>query len=560
MTFLTTMTAWKGAAPICATGAWTLSPLTFFKSYGCSDGETEQTTSKYGAGGEQPCLYDGGFKSFCCKNPDPYANRNCKWYQGTANSWTGWAQSEIYEGITGNLVKGVLSPLLGTACKGECPPGQVPIASDGTSCQPGTYSYYCCDNPNAPQLPTPGEATCPPLSDPPGINDQPSPNGDDFAEAEELYDGDCTLYALNPPSQRLRARGITAATLQDYIDLDESERNATMFQYLDIGSGMPFGSEILSLRDLTKRTPDKRAPLKFCPSGLQGRSELPSTYSPVGVLAGPRKYIVVSNNLVCGIAQIATSATKVPGVRFVVEHVFEKQSLRNYLQYMSLGKLPGGGTLSKGAATVAGVFDAAGSFFSDWVSSAPSYGKRPWDTAFGNLGHTKDGNVAANIDNLQICPRNLNAIKALFWAGKRMVDSDAFNKLSAKDKVTYLTDIVNTFSYMRYADTVASFNSAFNGVLGTMSAFAGTSGAQKGYDYAGALTEIVGADIDTQLKVASDYFKVLVATATTQWNSKAVKAVFSSAEITSKLATLKQMADDVSKLIALDKTGMMKKT
>lgn len=61
---------WSGSAPFCTTAGVLLSPAVFFTSADCpSDFPIKQTTSKYGSGGEQPCLYDGGWKSYCCADP-----------------------------------------------------------------------------------------------------------------------------------------------------------------------------------------------------------------------------------------------------------------------------------------------------------------------------------------------------------------------------------------------------------------------------------------------------------------------------------------------------------
>lgn len=80
---------WLGAAPFCSTAAGIgtvlglgTTPLTgafAFTSYGCpnEDKPKELTTSKQGEGGQQTCAYNGGFKSYCCKDPAPW--KECKW-------------------------------------------------------------------------------------------------------------------------------------------------------------------------------------------------------------------------------------------------------------------------------------------------------------------------------------------------------------------------------------------------------------------------------------------------------------------------------------------------
>lgn len=77
---------WFGSAPICAGTAFfssLLGPLGgafSFTSYGCDDDKSlpkELTKAKQGEGGQQSCSYNGGFKSYCCKDPVPWAN--CQW-------------------------------------------------------------------------------------------------------------------------------------------------------------------------------------------------------------------------------------------------------------------------------------------------------------------------------------------------------------------------------------------------------------------------------------------------------------------------------------------------
>lgn len=80
---------WLGAAPFCSAGATFGSILGLgttpvagafsFLSYGCpnKDKPKELTTGKQGEGGQQTCAYNGGFKSYCCKDPVPW--KECKW-------------------------------------------------------------------------------------------------------------------------------------------------------------------------------------------------------------------------------------------------------------------------------------------------------------------------------------------------------------------------------------------------------------------------------------------------------------------------------------------------
>ncbi|QIW94573.1 hypothetical protein AMS68_000091 [Peltaster fructicola] len=553
---------WKGSAPFCTTLGVLDNPTVFFTSYGCDSDEVEQTTGKYGAGGEQPCLYDGGFKSFCCKKPDPYANRNCKWHQGSAWSFSGWSQSWLAGGLLGNVVRNAAAPLLNSPCVGECPAGQVPIATDGTSCQPGTYSYYCCDNPNAPPLNSPGDVSlCPTPPNIPGYNSQAGPDGDTFDEASD-FDLDCTVYSLSSSSSKLKARGIEEPTLQDYIDLQREEASNVTYSngYGYFSADDYTDMEVRYPRSIEKRTLDKSGKLKFCAPGEPPRFDYPATYSGYRTIARltGKGWITVAKPLICGAIGVAITATQPTGEEFVTEHVFEKQSLRNYIQLMMNGKLPGGGTLSKGAAAVKGVFDNSGSFFSSWPKNfAQGFGDRPWDTIFGALGHTNDGSAAANVDNLQVCDRALNAIKEHITSGKQLIDPTTFNGYGELQKVSFLSDVVDTFQYMQLKQTVTSYNSAYKAVINVFNAFAKTPGAQAGYDYSGAFKEIASADIDYQVATAKAYFQTLLTATTKVWNSAAVKAAYNAAVVKENQDALAAITANLNTYISLPKASML---
>lgn len=64
--------------------------------------------------------------------------------------------------------------------------------------------------------------------------------------------------------------------------------------------------------------------------------------------------------LACGVLGLVIDAVQPANVNFVTEHVFEKKTLRNAIQFMAEGKVPGGGTLSQGAAIVQGIFSPGG--------------------------------------------------------------------------------------------------------------------------------------------------------------------------------------------------------
>jgi hypothetical protein len=137
----------------------------------------------------------------------------------------------------------------------------------------------------------------------------------------------------------------------------------------------------------------------------------------------------VGKPLACGIIGLFIDKVQPSSVSFVTEHVFEKKTLRNAIMFVAEGKVPGGGTLSKGAAVVQGILSPGGVsflgpkgvtganielmnmeiFFQQWPGGVTvGFGATPEDTSFGELGHPAPNLNAAN---LQVVDADLNAIK-----------------------------------------------------------------------------------------------------------------------------------------------------
>lgn len=153
--------------------------------------------------------------------------------------------------------------------------------------------------------------------------------------------------------------------------------------------------------------------LAYCVNNQRG-SLIPQTYSGYRTVAGlaNKGWISVGKPFVCGAVGVVVKTSKDSGVSYVTEHVFEKQSLRNIIEFMSTGTLPGGGRISIGAVPQ-GVLDIGGFFFRNWPSGAGvSYGGTPMDTAFGALGHTANDGSPLDTGNLQVVDADINAIKA----------------------------------------------------------------------------------------------------------------------------------------------------
>ena len=140
-------------------------------------------------------------------------------------------------------------------------------------------------------------------------------------------------------------------------DLDWA--NSSSLEWSDIAN------DILSLdvRDLEKRArASSKATLAFCLPGQPKSVIVPQTYSGYKTVAGlaNKGWIHVAKPLACGVLGLIIDAVQPANVEFVTEHVFEKKTLRNALMFMAEGKVPGGGTLSQGAAIVQGIFTPGG--------------------------------------------------------------------------------------------------------------------------------------------------------------------------------------------------------
>lgn len=395
-----------------------------------------------------------------------------------------------------------------------------------------------------------------------GTNTNTGPEGDKYEESIE-FDGDCVLHGLKSSTRKIRARDGLPISMQEHLEWEledlqnATSRNvdtATAFDYI-IGSGV----HSLDARDLEKRTLDKGAALQFCAKGQTAITQYPQTYSGYRTVAklANRGWITIAKPAICGAIGVAAFVTEPANVQFVTEHVFEKQSLRNYIQYMTEGVLPGGGaTLKAGTAIVTGIFDVGGSFFSQWPSgNQPSFGGNPWDSAFGCLGHAE---APANYDNLQVCDRDLNAIKARIAAGVQFLAPDGWKKYGELQQVSYLADVIDTFSYMQFSGTVTSYNLAYKALIVFWKLWAKNPGAQAGYDYVGAFQDIVSADLDNQVAVAKALFQTYLTDATNTWNDPIMIATHGSVVVKANQAALKDFATNIGKYIAYDKLGMLK--
>lgn len=171
----------------------------------------------------------------------------------------------------------------------------------------------------------------------PGRNSDPDPDGSVdhiFAESDQ-FNGDCNAGSA------MKIRELDWDVFENWTDTD-------------LG--------LLEPRDIAKRTraSQSKAWLTYCANNQVGQL-VPQTYSGYRTVAGlaNKGWISVGKPLVCGAVGVVVYAKQQSGVDYVTEHVFEKQSLRNILQFMASGKLPGGGTISIGKVPQ-GILDIGG--------------------------------------------------------------------------------------------------------------------------------------------------------------------------------------------------------
>ncbi|RMD42700.1 hypothetical protein DV735_g2390, partial [Chaetothyriales sp. CBS 134920] len=411
----------------------------------------------------------------------------------------------------------------------------------------GTYSYFCCDNPNAPSIPTPVEAICPQPATIDGLNTERDPESEGslqgLIESDE-GDEDCSLSFLdssNSKRQLLWPRAPLAA--------------AGFFDNSTVGDDS-------ELHFLSKRTANKGRLLEYCIQNEPRTNIYTSTYSGFRTIAGlPGKgWIYIGKPLLCGALGVVVGSSPSSSVAsWVTEHVFEMQSLRNSIELMSLGVDANGNSLSAGVPIVKGIFDeSTGILFQPWPSNLkPAFGNTPMETLFGYLGHTKDGNSPADVTNLQVVDAFLNGIKTRVAQYKDFLGRD-FPGKSPKQQVEFLADVIDTFNYLKVAQVVASYNGALKNIISTWKLISKIPGAQAKYDYAGAFKAIVTSDLNKQVSNALAIFKPAAQQALKFWSSNAAKASFSAGEIKANVDALTDFVNNAAKYISYDVAGMTK--
>ncbi|KAI1147857.1 hypothetical protein F4825DRAFT_455071 [Nemania diffusa] len=335
--------------------------------------------------------------------------------------------------------------------------GKVPIATDPSNCYSG-YSYFCCDNPNAPALPAPGDvAVCdagpnPVGASPDADSDESNTSGGFFLEGETTLASSCDLATLSLTEVEI------ALVLSNASDLQDST-----------GALMPRG------------VIDKKAIMNLCLAGKEINKLSPQTYTGAQNLIKTfqRSVYVVGKSLVCGAFQLTSLSAKPEDQSIVTEHVFEKQQFRDLLQKMMAGTVRTGTRLQVGALQAKVVFDQGGVFYQKWpdITALPAqfrpYGSTIHDSFMGVLGRTADKGIAnsANIDNLQVLERATNGTEALVIAGNKFVGDAKWTSLGPLQKIGELSRLLGVCQYMGIGPIQDSYKTTFGGILSLMGLF-----------------------------------------------------------------------------------------
>ncbi|KZZ87786.1 Glycoside hydrolase, subgroup, catalytic core [Moelleriella libera RCEF 2490] len=537
---------WFGAAPICATAAAASVllnvPLTAgfsFASYGCGkekDKPKELTTGKQGEGGQKSCLYNGGFKSYCCPQDPPW--KDCKWRSGHT-TWVQWKEL-----IAGPLISALVD--FSVDCKSGCEPGEVTVATDSFGCRSGTYSYFCCADPNFKEPPKVDYKLC----FPPKNNPYLSHEKDAEAEEKNMYletsafDKGC---AATHETKALRRALRSNAThgLDNSLLLGDQQLRA------------------LDERSLDTRGARAKNPMKLCNKIRSSNVDLYFQAHQSGslIFKTTRAAYTVASAGVCAVPGIAALTKLDSSVNWVTEHVFEKQEFRDAMQSMIDGVTAKGNALKAGAIPFS-VFDNNGLFQSNWpqgfspsLSIIKSWSGTIADAFTGLLGRTSDAGLDnAYISNLQVCDEDFNAYKATIVAGVDFISQKLWDTVTdQEERVGMLTDIVDTFEYREFPKVIASYKSVYDNMVILWGDFAKlyTQSTGANYDFAGAYKEAVRDNLEYQVEYAQETFRTLLATSITYWNSNAATRRYSAQVVKDQQTKLAGFKTNLKSVISL---------
>ncbi|KAJ1323422.1 chitinase [Microdochium nivale] len=526
---------WFGAAPICSAKAFfpsLLGPLGgafSFQSYGCDDDRKypkELTKAKQGQGGQQSCSYNGGFKSFCCEDPAPWDK--CTWRAGN----TAWVQWE-------KLLVGPVFDLFfdfSTDCKTGCAAGETTVATDGWGCRSGTYSYFCCADPNqpaAPDLPDLNICYGPSHLDMLNSGLEEGGSGDkNVYEEENDFDFQCGTTGTTAMLRRDPSLAALAVPGPDGIFY---ARNATPDELLLLSNS--WNTTITERGVLQRRGERDSVAMLLCGPNNQRSSIWVQNYpKALSILGITRKAWTVAKQGLCAAVGIQGLSTLQKTVDWVTEHVLEKQEFRNALQFMAAGKTATGAALRAGAVPFAQVFGPNGIFQENWPSANyPTLAfTHDWqgninDFFTGLLGRTADLGLNNRFtDNLQVCDRDFNVYKEYMVAGSDFISRALWNKYSRQERVGILLDVVDMHSYRSQAEVVLAFSKTYANI-GTMFADLTRYAATKGitYDFQDAWQQIMPDYLNWQITKVRNTFSTYLAEEVLFWGSAAAQRLYS---------------------------------
>ncbi|KAI0536383.1 chitinase [Xylaria digitata] len=550
---------WFGAAPFCSAGATIGSIIGLgtaptagafsFLSYGCGDKNKpkELTKGKQGEGGQQTCAYNGGFKSYCCKDPAPW--KDCKWRSGNT-VWVQW--EKILAGPIANLFFD-----FATDCKTGCEAGEVTVATDGFGCRSGTYSYFCCADPNTPTSPSlPEISLCQGPADLEGLQKvhEPGSSLDNVFLEGDAFENTCTSpSALRQPAlvQGAGGYGKDVGFSQVRLNNDNIDHRGSL--------GVMELPTILE-RDLFKRGARDKFMALCGPGGQSGSIWAQNYPGASSILRTIGKAFTVAKSGVCAVVGITGLATLDPNVDWVTEHVFEKQEFRDAVQFMAAGETATGSSLTAGAAPFAGVFDSGGIFQDNWPTTTfPSLTiVRDWagninDAFTGLLGRTTDAGLNnAHMINLQVCDADFNRYKEYVVAGADFISQKGWNGYNPTDRIGILSDVIDSFKYRSESTVIASYQKTYSALLqlwGDFGRYAATKGIN--YDFASAWKEVVPDGLNFQVTTARNVFRHYLDGEIDFWGSAAAKLTYPPIVVAEMSSRLADWDTDLNNLISL---------
>ncbi|KAJ0329387.1 hypothetical protein COL5a_003943 [Colletotrichum fioriniae] len=499
-----------------------------FLSYGCpnKDKPKELTTGKQGEGGQQ-----------------------------TRSGNTAWVQwKQILSGPLANLFFD-----FSTDCKTGCESGEVTVATDGFGCRSGTYSYFCCGNPNTPVEPKlPEISLCPSPANLPDLSTIPEGGSSpkNVYKEGDVFDNNCIL----PPTNKRRHMIRAARPHQKGFD-----NNDTSLEEAEHPTLAGMDTSDLFGRSLEKRGARDVA-MKLCAPGKQSSSIYTQNYpGATSIIRTTGKAFTVAKQGVCAAVGITALTNLDPNTNWVTEHVFEKQEFRDAVEWMMDGNTPKGVALTAGKAPFAGVFDLNGLFQDTWPSKTYTTLTvvRDWagninDAFTGLLGRTADAGLNnANIVNLQVCDADFNRYKEFIVAGSDFMSQATWKNYSPTGRIAILSDVIDTFAYRSESSVITSYQKTYAS-LATLWGDFGRYALSKGvsYDFASAWKQIVPANLESQVSSARTLFESYVKSELAFWKSTAAATTYSPVVVKEMTDKLTDWQGKVTTLIALPVSKM----